>query len=302
MNEFEPQTVWGWLVAADFFFGGTGASLFMVSYVLTVYGSYEDLAQTGLVTGLVFVLVGLAFLLKHQWARRGKLLEIVNRPRTSWISRGAIFNFIFVVFGVLYAAPHWLSLLPWTQESPLGVALGTIGGVAAFLVVIYPGMFLASLSSIPFWNSPIIPLLFISYGLTGALGILSLASLVTTMSSTTTTVESLVQWQMLLLGCSIVLVASQLAWAFYSKRESRMSVVELTKGKLFGFFVVGSLVIGLFVPLVATAFSYFTGDLVVSALSGGLILIGSVLHKYTVLAAGGYVELMPPAWPPPTGP
>lgn len=296
MTEGEPQSVWGWLIAADFFFGGTGASLFLISLILKLYGFYGNLPEVGLVAGLVFVIIGLACLTKHQWARRGRFLGILRRPRTSWISRGIIFNIVFMVFGVLYVAPHWIGWVPWAQEASLGVGMGIVGGVAAFLVVLYPGMFLLSLNSIPFWNSPIMPLLFISYGLTGALGTLSIMSSVLMTTPAPASPESLMWWQMILLGFTIVLLAIQLIWALSSRKESKRSVIELTKGRLSGFFVVGSLVVGLFIPLIATVFSYLTGDFVLAAVSGVLILIGSVLHKYTVLAAGIYVELLPYSW------
>lgn len=298
MSEIESQTVWGWLIATDFFFGGTGASLFIVSLVLSSYGNYGTLPQVGLATGLVFVVIGLMFLLRHQWVRREKFLGVLRRPGTSWISRGSIFNFIFLVFGVLYAAPHWLGWLPWSQETSLGFGLGAVAGVGAFLVVLYPGMFLLSLNSIPFWNSPVVPLLFISYGLTGAVGTLSIASAFPLSTLALSPQGYLAWWQMILLGLTILLVAAQLGWGFSSKVESRRSVTELTRGRLSGLFLIGSLLIGLFIPLIATTFSYFTGDFVLAAVCGVLILAGSILHKYTLLAAGKYVELMPQAWPP----
>jgi len=184
----------------------------------------------------------------------------------------------------------------------LGFGIGTVGGVAAFLIVLYPSMFLQSLNSIPFWNSPILPLLFVSYGLTGGLGILSIASSVLISTTMSTTLESLVWWQTLLLGFTLAFLAIQLTWAYSSRTESKKSVVELTKGRLAGFFIVGSLVVGLFIPLVASIFSYLTRDLVVSAISGVLILIGSLLNKYTILSAGFYVELLPRSWSAPSVP
>jgi formate-dependent nitrite reductase membrane component NrfD len=291
MSEVEPQTVWGWLITADFFFGGTGASLFLVSLVLSLYGLDENLAQIGLLAGIAFVLVGLAFLVAHQWNRRGKFLLMLSRPRTSWLSRGTIFNVVFLVFGISYVAPHWFGWLPWTQNADAGVAIGLIGGVAAFLVVLYPGMFLSSLNSIPFWNTPIVPLLFISYGLTGAIGMLSILSPIFVAASASDSVKSLLWWQVVLLTCTIVLVAAQLAWAYHAKSESKKSVLELVP------FVVGSLVIGLFFPLVVSVFSYQMGNPDAAAIVGVLVLVGSVFHKRALLAAGNYVELMPQPWP-----
>jgi formate-dependent nitrite reductase membrane component NrfD len=297
MSEAEAQSVWGWLVAADFFFGGTGAGLFLVSVALGLYGLYGDLPEIGLIIGLVFVVIGLLFLAIHEWERRTKLLNILRRPGTSWISRGTIFNIVFLLFGVLYAAPHWIGWVPWAQHSDLGYLVGAVAGLASFLVILYPGMFLSSLSSIPFWNSPFIPLLFISYGVTGALGMLSVVLPLVVVTSATATSDSLMLWQTVMVVVTVALVASQLIWASLAKPETKKSADELVRGRLLYPFAVGSLLVGLFIPLVASAFSYFTGDFLVSALAGALILVGSVLHKYTVLRAGIYVQLVPDAWP-----
>lgn len=297
MSEAETQSVWGWLVATDFFFGGTGAGLFLVSLVLGIYGLYADLPEIGLVTGLIFVAIGLLFLAIHEWERRTKLLNILRRPGTSWISRGTIFNIVFVLFGVLYSAPHWLSWVPWAQHSEVGYIVGAVAGVAALMVILYPGMFLSSLNSIPFWNSPFIPLLFIAYGLTGALGTLSLALRLLMVISPVTTSDSLLLWQTVLLVATLALVVAQLVWASLAKPESKRSADELVRGKLLYPFVVGSLLVGLLIPLTATAYAYFTGNFLVSATAGALILVGSVLHKYTVLRAGIYVQLIPDSWP-----
>src|SRR5208283_5518481 len=231
----EHQSSWGWLTAADFFFGGTGASLFLVSLILKIYGFYGNLLESGFLIGLVFVIIGLACLTKHIWTRRGKFLGVLSRPNTSWISRGSIFNIAFLVFGILYIAPQWLGWIPWTQDSTLGVGIGAAAGITAFLIVLYPGMLLQSLNSIPFWNSPIMPLIFISYGLTGAIGILSITLPVLT-ASFTAVPKSLMLWQMILLGWTTALLAMQLIAASSSRRESKESVTELTRGRLFGVF------------------------------------------------------------------
>ena len=162
----------------------------------------------------------------------------------------------------------------------------------AFLIVLYPGMLLQSLNSIPFWNSPITPLIFISYGLTAAVGILSIALPVLT-SSLTAVPKSLMSWQMTLVGLTTALLVLQLITAASSRKESKESVIELTRGRLFGVFILGVMVVGLIVPLITTAFAYATDDFVLSAISGLLILIGSLLQKYSFLSAGIYVELRP---------
>jgi len=292
MSGAEHQSSWGWLTAADFYFGGTGASLFLFSLILKIYGFYGNLIETGFVTGLVFVVIGLACLAIHIWARRGKFLGVLRRPNTSWISRGAIFSITFLLFGILYVTPYWFGWIPWTQNTSLGEGIGAVAGIMAFLIVLYPGMLLQSLNSIPFWNSPITPLIFISYGLTAAVGILSIALPVLT-SSLKAVPKSLMSWQMTLVGLTTALLVLQLITATSSRKESKESVIELTRGRLFGVFILGVMVVGLIVPLITTAFAYATDEFVLSAISGLLILIGSLLQRYSFLSAGIYVELRP---------
>ena len=119
-------------------------------------------------------------------------------------------------------------------------------------------------------------------------------------TSAVATSGSLMLWQTVMLVATIALVAAQLVWASVAKPESKKSVGELLRGKLLLPFVVGTLVVGLLIPLMASAFAYFTGDFLVSAVAGALILVGSVLQRYTVLKAGIYVQLVPDSWPVPS--
>ena len=41
----EGQTTFGWLVATDVFPGGTGAGLFLISYIVGLFDHFEPLAR-----------------------------------------------------------------------------------------------------------------------------------------------------------------------------------------------------------------------------------------------------------------
>ena len=59
----------------------------------------------------------------------------------------------------------WLAPL----DNSLAVRLlGWIAGLCALMVILYPAFFFRSTSrAIPFWNTPLMPLLFIGYGVLG---------------------------------------------------------------------------------------------------------------------------------------
>ena len=85
---------------------------------------------------------------------------------------------LFVVSASLYIAPNFalLAWLPWTPHLFAGKLLWGIAGMCALLVTLYPGFVLSASPSIPFWNSPLLPVLFFSQSVTGAGGILLLLS------------------------------------------------------------------------------------------------------------------------------
>ena len=90
--------------------------------------------------------------------------------RTSWITWGAWSDLIFLAVGGLLVLPA-LSLggsepfsgLGWDPHGRdgTGLALEIIAGVAAVVVMTYAGAVLARPRSIPYWNSPAVPLQFL---------------------------------------------------------------------------------------------------------------------------------------------
>ena len=86
---YQLQREWAWLIAAAFFFGTVGAGLFFISFVIDF--------QLGAVVALLIVGVckGAAHMLFLGKPLRFPLA--VRMWRTSWISRGVIAMFVFLV-------------------------------------------------------------------------------------------------------------------------------------------------------------------------------------------------------------
>src|SRR3972149_7612051 len=168
--ELRGQQEWAWLVAIDLFFGGLGGGLFLLCPHLPLSPAI-GLLSLGLVT--VGGLVLLAELGHPMRAWRA-----MAKPRTSWISRGMISVFLFIVLGFFYIAPSvsFFSWLPWNPAGYSERVIGTVAAVCALLVTLYPGFVLSASPSIPFWNSPLLPVFFFSHSLMGASGIIFLLS------------------------------------------------------------------------------------------------------------------------------
>ena len=169
--EARTQRVWDINHAIWFTLMGVGGGVFLTGRILNLTEGLGYLLgiPTVDVVSFLAIAVGGAILV----ADLGRPLQFwrafVN-IRTSWISWGAWSDLIFLAVGGLLVLPA-LSLggsepfsgLGWDPHGRdgTGLALEIIAGVAAVVVMTYAGAVLARPRSIPYWNSPAVPLQFL---------------------------------------------------------------------------------------------------------------------------------------------
>ena len=169
--EARTQRVWDinhalWLTQM-----GLGGGVFLTGRILNLTDCLGYLLgiPTVDVVSIVSIAVGGAILV----ADLGRPLQFWRafaNVRTSWISWGAWSDLIFLTVGGLLVLPA-LSLggsepfsgLAWDPHGRDGggLALEIVAGVAAVVVMTYAGAVLARPRSIPYWNSPAVPLQFL---------------------------------------------------------------------------------------------------------------------------------------------
>jgi len=292
------QTEWGWLAALDFFFGGIGAGLFLLALYLD-FKKFKALAKISALLGPIFVIAGV-ICLAIELGRPERFTLVFTKLGTSWISGGALFNTVFILFGLGYALSEykWFGWLPWRKETALGKAIGAIAGIFAFLVAMYPGFVLATSVGIPFWVSPMIPVLFITYALvTGAAVILLLPLFVkVSAEELPTVVKTQSSTEFSLLSIAAVLLALTLGVFSTSTEEVVASAEALISGWLSTTFWGLVIVTGLAIPLLTSYYTYRTTNLSAAkatlAITGLLILVGGYALRYVILGAGAYPILL----------
>lgn len=273
--ELNGQEEWSWLLAIDLFLGGLGGGLFILVQLFGL-GPVPSLIALGLVLlGAVVLLIELGHPLRA-W-------RALLRPTSSWISRGVIFVTLFLVFGALYTAPqfNFFSWLPWSADTVAGQTIGAIAGIAAFFVTLYPGFVLSASPSIPFWNSPLLPVLFLSQSLMGASSIIVL---ILPLVSANQSVQQLDNLTAILIAANFILIAMYLLVMNGSGLAAKEAVRRLSGGVLGWTFTAGVMLIGTVLPLLLVL-------CVPSArvLAGSLVLLGALLFRFCVLKAGVYV-------------
>ncbi|MFQ5850610.1 MAG: NrfD/PsrC family molybdoenzyme membrane anchor subunit [Candidatus Binatia bacterium] len=298
--ESKPQTVWGVPHTNWFFAMGIGGALFINRALFgmelgRVYGLI--LAD---VLSIIFIAIG-GLILIADLGKPFRVLRALMNPRTSWISVGAICDFIFLILDGLWmitdlelGGTRPLAGLPWAGNSPLGIAFQVIAGVSAFIVVVYPGLVLAYSPSIPFWNTTLIPLQFLAFAFASAVGMALIFAIWIPVPTAV-----LAPWAMaeiLLLVVVLLLFVAHLLNGAYSHTTAKVSVNRLIRGELRVPFVWGTLLGGLLLPLLLGLYGSFWAspgaDLFYLALAGVVTLPGNWLSKYTVITAGTYAPFL----------
>jgi formate-dependent nitrite reductase membrane component NrfD len=281
MVDYTPQTTWieghGILIWLAEVMGLLGGGLYLVSlYFNTV---------AGMLIGWLMIVVVKSGLHFAHLGKPSRFWRLFLRAGTSWLARGLLFVVLFAVFGGLQ-----LFLSYSFPGSGVELFFRFCGAVLAILVVAYSGFVMNYVNGIPFWNSALLPLLFVVFGILGGLALLL------PVLPAADRGEAL-RLMPLLVCASASLLALYLWSATYMGPAARRSVRELIQGGLALYLWGGIGVCGVAVPALATLYMYLA-----SAQPGALLdasalglLIGVFSLSYCMLKAGVYRPLTPTA-------
>lgn len=282
MIKYTRQTEWidrrGIFLWLALYTGGLGGGLYLVSLWFNSFW--------GMVIGwfIVAVLKGgfhLAFL-----GRPWRFWRIMSRPHTSWLARGFIFVVSFVVLGAVQ-----IMLSIWLFGTPWEIIFKVLAGLAALGVVTYTGFVLNSVKSIPFWSSPLLPVLFIVCGILGGFGLVVVIALHGS-NIDLVAAEAGSRW---LLIISALLVVVYLWRASQKGGTGKQSVIEQIQGNASLVFWLGVVTIGIIIPLAIAFSSYFVHEASATLLLIGVAceIIGGLSIRYSILKVGIYQPLLP---------
>ena len=169
--EARTQRVWDINHAVWFTLMGVGGGVFLTGRILNLtegLGSLLGIPTVDVVSFLAIAIGGA--ILVADLGRPFQFWRAFANVRTSWISWGAWSDLIFLTVAGLLVLPA-LSLgssepfsgLGWDPHGRdgAGLALEIVAGIAAVAVMTYAGAVLARPRSIPYWNSPAVPLQFV---------------------------------------------------------------------------------------------------------------------------------------------
>jgi formate-dependent nitrite reductase membrane component NrfD len=265
----------GSLIAVAFFCGGAAGGL----YLTALY--FNNL--WGLLIGWIFAL-GMGMFDMAHLNRKTRVWRIAFRPNSSWISRGFLFVTLFIG-----AAAIDMALRRWVPGATAAARFfDVVAGISAFGVAIYSGFVLSFVYGIKFWNSAVVPLLFVVAGLVGGSTILMAISSVTGEGSFNT----IQYFARFMLVAYAVIIFLHLWISTYANSTAKHSVQDIISGSLAGLFWIVIVLIGIIVPLILN-FVAGPGSETLLIVSAVCVLLGNLVLRYAILRAGRYSPLIP---------
>lgn len=291
----ERQSTFGWPVASDTFLSSTGAGIFLVSFLLGTFDKYTLLTSLGTLVGALLVLAAV-LLLAADLTIKSRFYRVFFNP-SSWMTRGSWILTAFIIFSLAYSLPSLqpFAWLPWSQATLSGQIIGIVAALLSLMVIIYPGLLLGSAKSIPLWNTPALPTLFLFSGLTNGIAVLFLIALPLSGGGQEmgTALRPLTGGQIGLILTQFLMIGVYVEIAKQGSIAATEAIRNLLRTPVF---IAGVLVIGLIVPLILLLYGIALTDnilalLWLAAVAGILLLTGGILLRYAIIRLGIYLPL-----------
>ena len=281
-SQYKAQTDWKLVEVLSFYLGGVGTGLYLLSQVFD-YG-------IGLIVGYLLVVVckNGAHLLAS--SKPFRAMGVLRKPGTSWISRGAYGIFTFAGLGLIDIA--FRTGMVTVEYVILANVVSILTALAAFFIMAYVGFVFAEARNIGFWNSPIIPVLIISYSF--CMGY-ALFLVLAPFTADQFGYPALARQFLLTLVTTTLLIFILLTVVKRMTKSAQQAASMLITGKFSMMFGFGVIIAGLLAPICLVGY-YLVNVETVSAsllsLAGLLVLVGGLLCEMCLIYAGVYRPLV----------
>lgn len=289
------QTIWGWPIAAYLFLAGVAAGAYLSAfYAWSRRGGDNLVSRSGILLAAPCLGVSILFLFYDI----GKPLQFMNaflRPHSSMISVG---TWVLTIFFII-SAVQWVKCV---QARRAGLrerdSVWFAGFIFAVLTAFYTGVLLWEKGGVPFWNTPLLPVLFLVSALSTGIGAILIGVLVFARPKAETggdpeTLHSLCKAVLWLVGFEALLLLLYLLVMGQSQHlAAAASVRMLLGGSLAPAFWLLVVVVGLAVPfylewnLHRKQPGRLSSVVVSGTVAGACLLIGGLALRYLILAVG----------------
>ena len=286
------ESAWGWLIITYLFLAGAGSGAFIAAVACDLLAPdwSKALARAGSLVSGPLVVIGtlcLALDLEAGFWQPWRQVYMVNNLR-SMISWGFIILSIFIPIALVYAAAlNEITFVGKLAQKYITI-IEIIGSIFAVATATYTGVLIAVVNGVPFWNTPLMPVLFLASAIsTGLAAAMILAAIIDV--NTIKTLSNFALGHVIFLSVEALVLMLFVFMSLTRSTEAAASAGMLISGMLSPYFWGLVVILGLVVPFILSVFEFLEyGQMPKSLVVGAdiLVLIGGMSIRALIVFSG----------------
>jgi polysulfide reductase chain C len=287
-----PESAWGWLIVTYLFLAGAGAGAFVAAVACELLAPdwSKSLARAGSLAAGPLVAVGTVCLVLDLEAglwQPWRQIYLLSNP-SSMITWGVIVLSAFIPVALLYAAAlNEITVVGRYARKYVG-HLGVVGSVLAVATAGYTGVLIAVVNGVPFWNTPVMPVLFTASAMSTGLAVAMLGAALIDIT-TIRTLSNFALGHVIFLAIEGVVLMLFIFMSLTRSVEASASAFMLISGMLSPYFWALVVTVGIVVPFILSIVEYFEYGKMPTYLVVGAdlcVLVGGMSLRALIVFAG----------------
>lgn len=287
-----PEHAWGWLIVTYLFLAGAGAGAFIAAVACDLLAPdwSKSLARAGSLAAGPLVAAGTACLVfdleAGLWEPWRQIYLVGNL--SSMIAWGVIILSGFIPVAFLYA----LGLNEITFIGKLAKKylfhLEIVGSFLAVGTAGYTGILIAVVNGVPFWNTPLMPVLFTASAMSTGLAVAMIGAAILDIR-TIKTLSNFALGHVIFLAVEGVVLGLLIFMSLTKSVEAASSAKTLISGSLSPYFWVLVVALGILIPFVLSIVEYYEyGEMPKFLVVGAdlLVLLGGMSLRALIVFSG----------------
>lgn len=286
------ESAWGWLIITYLFLAGAGSGAFLAAVACDLLAPdwSKALARAGsLVSGPLVAIGTICLVLDLEaglWEPWRQIYMVDNlRSMIAW---GVIILSIFIPIALLYAAAlNEISFIGKFANKYVRI-LEIGGSVFAVATATYTGVLIAVVNGVPFWNTPMMPVLFLASAIsTGLAAAMILAAIID--AKTINTLSNFALGHVIFLSVEALFLMLLVFMSLTRSTEAAISATMLISGILSPYFWGLVVILGIVIPFILSIIEYLEYGQMPKALVVGvdlLVLIGGMSLRALIIFSG----------------
>ncbi len=286
------ESAWGWLIIAYLFLAGAGSGAFIAAVACELLAPdwSKALARAGSLAAGPLVAVGTACLvldLEAGFWEPWRQIYLVGNLR-SMISWGVIILSFFIPLAFLYAAAlNEITFVGKIAKKYL-FYIEIIGSFLAVATATYTGVLIAVVNGVPFWNTPLMPVLFLASAMSTGLAVAMIGAAIIDIT-TVKTLSNFALGHVIFLAVEALVLMLFVFMSLTRSTEAALSAGMLISGVLSPYFWGLVVILGIVVPFILSIIEYYEyGEMPKYLVVGAdlLVLIGGMSLRALIIFSG----------------